>query len=83
MRIKKKFGDKITVEWMDAYTEDGWKSFEELSKIDEIASFCNTNGWFISMDKYFLVICHTIGKTNKQNMMGKLVIPRSWVRKVE
>ena len=82
MRINKKFGEKIFVEWHDAYTDDGWKTLPEMLQIDN-TPLCFTNAWYIAHDKDFLIVCHTKGKTEKNCMMGKLVIPRGWIKAVK
>ncbi len=82
MKIKKSFGDKIYIEWIDALEEAGWKSFKDVCNIpDEV--YCYTSAWYISQDKYFIVISHTKGKTIKNEIMGKLLIPKAWIRKVK
>jgi len=80
MTIKKKFRDKIYLEWYDAYTEDGWTSIEEASRIDD-ESLCFTNGFFLSQNKKFVVIAHTMGKIGKNSVMGVVVIPKAWIQK--
>lgn len=82
MRIKKKFGDKITVEWVDAYSTAGWESYKDACQIsDEV--YCFTNAYFVHDTKDFLIVANTIGRTMKMDIMGKLVIPKFWIRKVE
>ena len=82
MRIKKKWGDRIYIEWVDAYSEDGWKFYKDMMEITDTV-FCYTNGWYVGESKDFLVICCTKGKNIKREMMGKLVIPKKWIRKVK
>ena len=79
MKVKKKFGAKIYIEWLDAYTEDGWKSYYNMSSISD-SPYCRTNAWFVKETKDFIIVCHTIGKTQKEEMMGKLVIPKRWIK---
>jgi len=82
MKINKKFGDKIYIEWVDAYEDTGWKSFKDACSVpDEV--YCYTSAWYISQDKDFVIISHTRGKTIKNEIMGKLLIPKSWIRKVK
>lgn len=82
MKIKKNFGDKIYIEWVDAYTEDGWKSVNEALKTsDEI--YCYTNAFFLGQTKDFIMVVHTKGKTIKNDVMGKLTIPKAWIRKIK
>jgi len=82
MKINKKFGDKIYLEWIDAYTNDGWKSVEDSLKLDN-ERFCYTNAFYIGKKNGFLIVCHTIGKTAKNDIMGRLHIPEKWIRKVK
>ena len=82
MKIKKSFGDKIYLEWADAYTEDGWKSVDDaLNLSNEV--YCFTNAFFLGQNKDYLMVVHTKGKTNKNDVMGKLTIPKAWIRKVK
>lgn len=81
-KIKKSYGDKIYIEWSDAYTEDGWKSFSDMKEISN-NTYCFTNAWFVAETKDFIIVCHTIGKTQKEEMMGKLVIPKKWIKMVK
>ena len=81
MKIKKKYGNKIYVEWVDAYTDDDWKSYKDMMKVSDTV-FCYTSGWYVGETKDFLILCHTKGKNIKEDMMGKLVIPKKWIRKV-
>ena len=82
MKINKKFGEKIYLEWVDAYTEDGWKSVDEALKLsDEV--YCFTNAFFLGQNKDYLMVVHTKGKTIKNDVIGKLTIPKSWLRKVK
>ena len=82
MKVNKSFGDKIYIEWLDALEEAGWKSFKEVCAIpDEV--LCYTSAWFISQDKDFVIVSHTKGKTIKNDIMGKLLIPKRMIRKVK
>ena len=82
MKINKKFGDKIYIEWLDAYGAEGWMGLKQMMHIpDEV--LCFTNGWYIGEKDGFVVISHTRGKTKTNDMMGKLLIPKSWIRKVK
>ena len=82
MRIKKKYGERIYIKWVDTYTQDGWKSFDEMREISE-SLYCRTNAWFVSQTKDFIVVCHTIGKTKEEEMMGKLVLPKRCIKVVK
>lgn len=80
MKIPKKcFGDKIYIEWVDAYTNDDWKSVESSLKLDE-ERFCYTNAFYIGKKDGFLIVCHTKGKTKDNSVMGRLYIPLNWIK---
>ena len=81
MKIKKRYGDKIQIDWVDAYTEDGWKTVDEALKISDVI-YCYTNAFFLGQTKDFVLVVHTKGKTNKNDVMGKLTIPKAWIRKI-
>jgi len=81
MKIKKKFGDKIYIEWVDAYEKPGWRTFESACKIDN-ELFCRTNTFFLEQKDGFIKVAHTIGKTKKNDMLGVLLIPEKWVLKI-
>ena len=82
MKINKKFGDKIYIEWLDALEEAGWKFFKEVCAIpDEV--YCYTSAWLISQSSSFVTVSHTKGKTVKNDIMGKLLIPKKMIRKIK
>ncbi len=82
MKINKKFGDKIYIEWLDAYEDSGWEKLKIVCIIpDEV--LCFTNAWFIYQNKDFVIISHTKGKTITNDIMGKLLIPKKMIRKVK
>jgi len=82
MKIKKKFGAKIYIEWTDAYEAGGWMNLKEMIEIpDEV--FCFTNGWYVGEKDGFIIICHTRGKTKSNDMLGKLLIPKAWIRRIK
>lgn len=82
MKINKKFGDKIYIEWIDAYTNDDWKSVEDSLKLED-ERFCYTNAFYIGRKDGFLIVCHTKGKTKDNDIMGKLYIPLKWIMRVK
>ena len=82
MKVDKKYGDRIYVEWFDAYAQPGWKSYKDMMDIGDTV-FCYSAGWYVGKTKDFLVICHTKGKNIREDMMGKLVIPLKWIKKVK
>lgn len=82
MKIKKDFGEKIYIEWIDAYAESDWESVNEASKIpDEV--YCYTNAFFLGQTKDFVIVVHTKGKTIKNDVMGKLIIPKAWICRIK
>ena len=82
MKVNKKFGDKVYLEWIDAYSNDGWttvgKAMEESNN-----AFCRTNALYIGESKNFIVVSHTQGHTKDNSIMGALSIPKKWIRKVK
>lgn len=82
MKINKKFGDKVYIEWVDAYTNDEWESVEKSLKVSD-ATYCYTNAFFLGQTKDFLIVIHTKGKTIKNDVMGRLTIPKACIRKVK
>lgn len=82
MKINKKFGEKIYVDWVDAYAEDVWRPVESALEIpDEV--YCYTNAFYIGQTKDFVIVSSTKGKTIKNDILGRLLIPKSWIRKVK
>ena len=81
MRIYKSFGDKIYVEWVDAYTDDKWESVRGSLGLSG-NRFCFTNAFYIGKKDGFLIVCHTKGKTENEDIMGKLYIPLKWITKI-
>ena len=82
MRINKKFGDKVYIEWVDAHTEDKWGSVDDSFKLNE-ERFCYTNAFFVGKKDGFLIVCHTKGKTKDNDITGKLYIPLKWIQKIK
>jgi len=80
--MKKKYGDKIYIEWFDACTADGWENYNEAMKIPSNA-FCRTNALYIGETKEFLIVSHTQGKTKENALMGRLLIPKKWIKKIK
>ena len=58
MKVNKKFGDKVYLEWIDAYSNDGWttvgKAMEESNN-----AFCRTNALYILERVKILLWYHT------------------------
>ena len=82
MKINKKFGDKIYIEWTDAYTSDGWTTFEEAMK-ESPNALCRTNALYLGQSKNFIVVSHTQGYKKDNTLMGVLNIPKKWVRRIK
>ena len=80
--IKKKFGDKIIVEWNDAYAEDEWIPFDKAIKISD-KGYCKTIGFYIGQKGGYLIVASTIGKTKKEDLGGIWYIPLKWLIKVK
>lgn len=82
MKINKKFGDKVYIEWVDAYSTDGWTSFEKAI-VESSNAFCRTNAFYLGESKNFIIVSHTQGNTKDNSVMGVLNIPKKWIRKVK
>ena len=81
MKINKKFGDRVYIEWVDAIERVGWKTVDEaIEVIDEV--YCKTNAFYLDEDKEYVKVAHTIGKSIKNDVLGILLIPKKWIRKV-
>lgn len=82
MRIpKKSFGDRVYIEWLDAYTTDGWTTLEKAME-ESSNAFCRTIGFYVGQTKEFITVSHTQGKTKKNSLMGVVSIPRRWIKKI-
>lgn len=82
MKIGKQFGDKIFVEWIDAYTSDKWESVDDSLNLN-VNQFCYTNAFYVGKEDGFLIVCHTKGKTRDNDIMGKLYIPLKWIKRIK
>ena len=82
MKIKKKYGDKIYIEWIDAYSTDGWTTSEKAMEESNNA-FCRTNALYLGESKNFIIVSHTQGDTKDNSVMGVLNIPKKWVRRIK
>jgi len=78
VKVKKKFGDKIYIEWVDALEKPGWRSFADACKYDG-EPFCKTNSFFLEQKNGFIKVAHTIGKTKNNDVLGVLLIPDKWI----
>ena len=82
-KIRKKWGDRIYLEWRDANNDAGWKTYDEAMKIDKEDYLCKTNAFFIGQSDGFIVIAHTIGAKKDLDVTGILKIPSAWIIKVK
>ncbi len=82
MKVKKKFGDRIYIEWVDDIERFGWKTVAEATEvIDEV--YCKTNAFYLDEDKEYVKVAHTIGKSVENDVLGVLLIPKKWIRKIK
>jgi len=79
-RKKKKFGDQIYLEWFDACERTGWKPLFDAMTIDDEV-FCKTTAFYLGENKDFVIVAHTIGKTDKNDITGIFQIPKKWITK--
>lgn len=77
----KKLGDKIYIEWIDAFTEDSWTTIDAAMELAD-KSRCRTNALFVGVKDDFVIVSHTQGY-GKQDIMGTLNIPKSWIKLVK
>lgn len=78
---KKTFGDKVSIEWIDAIERFGWKPVEDaLEIIDEV--YCRTNAFYLGEDKKYIKVAHTIGKSKENDVIGILLIPKKCIGKI-
>lgn len=82
MRIDKKFGDPIEVQWTDACERTGWRSVEDALKVpDEV--FVRTRGFYLGHTKDFITLANSIGRSRSNDVGGVWHIPRAWVTKLK
>jgi len=81
MKVNKKFGDRIFIEWEDAYMSSGWTSVEKAKKLPDV--YCKTLGFFISQENNFITVAMSIGKDEHSDVNGILNIPKGWIKKVK
>ncbi len=79
-RIKKKWGQRIYLEWIDACMRVGWKTLEDAMDAGD-DTYCQTNAFYIGESRGFVVVAHTIGKSSNSDMTGILHIPKKWITK--
>ena len=83
MKIDKKFGHPIEIEWIDACgADDVWQSVDDASTVpDDVYTF--TRGWYVSHDKEFIVVCRDKGKTKDYDIGGVLCIPIGSIKEIK
>jgi len=82
MKVNKKTGDKIYLEWTDAYEKTGWKSIDDVTKLED-ERFCFTNGFYLGTKDGYVIVCHTRGKSIDNDVTGIINIPKAWIIKVK
>lgn len=81
VKINKQFRDPITVEWIDACEQTGWKSFEDAIRVpDEV--YVTTRGFYLKHTKDFLTMAASVGKGKDNEVGGVWHIPRAWIQKI-
>ena len=82
IKVDKKCGDPIYVEWIDACEREGWRSLDDALKIpDEV--HVKTRGFYLGHTKEFLTTASSIGKSSKNDVGGVWHIPRAWIKKIK
>ena len=82
-KIRKKWGDKIYLEWRDANGVSSWVSYDDAMKIDEDDCLCKTNAFFVGQSGGFVIVAHTIGSNKDVDVTGVERIPLAWIIKVK
>ena len=82
---KQKAPKLIYLEWSDACTEGGWKTYEQALKWSQDANWqvCEV-GWLIKETKQYIVIASTYSEENLHEgpmFNGFTKIPKTWIRK--
>jgi len=80
-KIRKKWGDKIYVEWRDANSESGWVTYDDAMKITKDDYLCKTNAFYIGESGGFLIVAHTITTKQEFDITGVQRIPLTWIIK--
>jgi len=82
MKIRKKWGDPIDVEWKDAIELLGWKSHEDAISEDKEVS-CFTRGWFVGQTDEYVIISHTRGYVKEEDVTGVIKVPLKWIKVIQ
>ena len=70
---------RVEVDWADATTVLGWKSWGDLQKFTPVE--VRTTGFLLPSHKDFLRVVPTIGQSG--DMADTWLIPIAWVRRVK
>lgn len=73
--IHKKPPKLVTVEWVDAHSEDAWTDIEE---IDNSPMVCRTVGYLIKETKQTVSVAGTVSDDGQACCI--MHIPRAWIR---
>ena len=81
-KIKKKLFQSITVWWIDACDQSGWKSVEDALKTPNEVHVI-TRAFYLGQDKNFLCIADSIGKSINNDVGGIWHIPLKCIKKTK
>lgn len=83
MKINKKFGQAITIHWIDACQRiSSWMPVSKALQIpDEV--YTRTRAFYVGQDKLFLTVACCIGKNKNNDVGGVWHIPKKWIMKVK
>lgn len=74
----------VKVEWVDAESEAGWHTPEEVEKMQ--GAPCVTIGFLVrkpTRKSPIYVVAHTVGADHEGDVNGVIKIPKAWVKSVE
>jgi len=66
---------KLYIEWMDAFSDEGWKSDDEIETVFR----CSSIGYLIKEDKNSVCISTTMGRNGQ--CIDPLSIPKGMITK--
>lgn len=75
--MKKRSPKLYKVEWMDAFSEGGWKHLDDLKKVEPY--FIQTVGWHIHSGKDYEVFAQNVSPSGKYS--DTMSIPKGWIKK--
>jgi len=82
MKVNKKFGQPVELEWRDACEVSGWKTLDDALQIPNEV-ICKTRGYFLGQNKEYISIVHTIGSDECNDVCGIIHIPIAWIIKIK